>query len=277
MNSAGLYYFHDANDAGMKGTREMLRAFKLGAILLGVLGVLAGCAQFPTGTSDSERLYNAIAIDDVGTIQAAVKSGKLGVNQRVSTPAFREGTPLITVAARHAAIKILRYLIASGADLNARSPAGETALMMASYFRTDDGDRSMASSDQHEQAVRLLVESGASLENEPHHYTPLAYAAYQGHQRIVLYLLERGARVNGDVGDGLAYVNTPLMMAAIQGHADTALWLLRAGANARIRVYLGHTAAELAQKHNHGNLVAALKCAENLAPGEKFAQRCAGR
>jgi ankyrin repeat protein len=252
----------------------MLRACTLGAVLL---AVFAGCAQLPTGTSDNERLYNAIAIDDVGYVQAAVKSGKLGVNQAISTPGYREGTPLITVAARHAALKTLRFLIASGANVNARTPAGETALMMASYFRAEDGDRSMASDDQHEQAVRLLVESGASLENEPYHYTPLAYAAYQGHQRIVLYLLERGARVNADAEDGIAYVNTPLMMAAIQGHADTALWLLRAGANARIRVYLGHTAAELAQKHNHGNLAVALKCAESLAPGEKFLQRCAGR
>lgn len=252
----------------------MLRAFKRGAILL---GVLAGCAQFPTGTSDSERLYHAIAIDDVGYIQGAVKSGRLGVNQRISTPAFREGTPLITVAARHAALKILRFLISSGADLNARTPAGETALMMAAYFHTDDGDRSMASNEQHEQAVRMLVEAGARLENAPHHYTPLAYAAYQGHDRIVRYLLERGARVDGDTEDGITYVNTPLMMAAIQGHLDTALWLLRAGANARIRVYLGNNAAELAQKNNHRNLVGALRCAETLAPGEKFAQRCAGR
>lgn len=258
----------------MGGTGERVREFARGLILL---GALAGCAQLPTGSSDSERLYHAIAIDDVGYVEAAVKTGRLGANQRVATPAYPEGAPLITVAARHAALKTLRFLIASGANLNARTPAGETALMMASYFNGDDGDRSMASDDQHERAVRLLVESGASLENEPHHYTPLAYAAYQGHERIVLYLLARGARVNGDVEDGIAYVNTPLMMAAIQGHGDTTLRLLRAGANARIRVYLGHTAAELAQKNNHRNLAGALKCAESLAPGEKFAQRCPAR
>lgn len=251
----------------------MVRAFKLGAILL---AVLAGCAQLPTGTSDNQRLYNAIAIDDVGYIDAAVRSGKLGVNGRIPTPAYREGAPLIAVAARHGALKITRYLIASGADLNAHTPAGETALMMASYFPAE-GDSSAASADQYEKVVRTLVESGAQLENHRHHYTPLAYAAYQGRDRIVLYLLERGARVNGDVEDGIAYINTPLMMAAIQGHADTALRLLRAGANARIRVHQGHTAAELAQKNNHRNLVVALKCAESLAPGEKFAQRCAGR
>ena len=251
----------------------MLKGIRFGAI---ALVALAGCAQLPTSTSDRQRLYNAIAIDDVDHVVAAVQSGKLGVNGLVPTPAYREGAPLITVAARHGALKITRYLISAGANLNSRTPAGETALMIASYFPSDD-ERATASIDQYERVVRTLVEAGAQLENLPHHYTPLAYAAYQGRDRIVLYLLERGARVNADVEDSTAYVNTPLMMASIQGHRDTALRLLRAGANARIRVHLGNTAAELAQKNNHYHLVDALKCAESLAPGEKFVQRCPGR
>ena len=249
----------------------MLRAIASGLI---VFSLLAGCAQIPTGTSDSERLHNAIAIDDAGFVQDAVKSGRLGVNQQLPAPGFKEGAPLILISARYASLKTLRYLIAAGANLNARAATGETALMMASYFSLDDSQRSSASSERYERAVRMLVEAGASLENAPHHYTPLAYAAYQGNDRIVRYLIERGARVDGDAADGVVYVNTPLMMAAIQGHIDTALWLLRAGANPRVRIYLGNTAAELAQKNNHGNLIVALRCAERLAPGEAFAQRC---
>jgi uncharacterized protein len=248
----------------------MLRALTSGLM---VLFLLAGCAQLPTGTSDNERLLNAIALDDVGFVQDAVKSGKLGVNQHISTPGFKEGAPLILVAARYASLKTLRYLIAARANLNARSATGETALMMASYFSSDDTQRS-ASTERYEQAVRLLVEAGASLENEPHNYTPLSYAAYQGNDRIVRYLIERGARVDGDSQDGVVYVNTPLMMASIQGHIDTALWLLRAGADPRVRVYLGNTAAELAQKNNHGNLIVVLRCAERVGPGEAFAQKC---
>ncbi len=249
----------------------MLRALTAGLM---VLSLLAGCAQLPGGKVDTERLRNAIAIDDAGYLQEAVKSGRVGVNQRIPTPGYLEGTPLITVAARYGSLNVLRYLIAAGANVNARTPAGETALMLASYFSTDDDRQSAASSERYERAVRMLVESGASLENEPHNYTPLAYAAYQGHDRIVRYLLERGARVNGDEQDGIVYVNTPLMMAAIQGHMDTALWLLRAGADARVRIHLGNTAAELAQKYNHGNLIGTLKCAERLDPGEAFAQKC---
>ncbi len=249
----------------------MLRALTSGLM---VFSLLAGCAQIPTGTSDSERLHNAVAIDDVGFVQDAVKSGRLGVNQQISTPGFKEGAPLIMISARYASLKTLRYLITAGANLNARASTGETALMMASYFSSDDSQRGTASSERYEQAVRMLVEAGASLENAPHNYTPLAYAAYQGNDRIVRYLIERGARVDGDAEGGVVYVNTPLMMAAIQGHIDTALWLLRAGADPRVRIYLGNTAAELAQKNNNGNLIVALRCAERLAPGEVFAQKC---
>jgi len=249
----------------------MLRALTCVVV---VLFLLAGCAQMPGGASDSDRLRNAIALDDVGFVQEAVRSGRLGVNQRIPTPGFPEGAPLIMVAARYASIQTLRYLISAGANLNAQAVTGETALMIASYFNADDSGTNAAYSERHEQTVRILVEAGASLENEPHNYTPLAYAAYQGNARIVRFLLERGARVDGDAENGLSYVNTPLMMAAIQGNLDAALWLLRAGANARTRVHLGYTATELAQKYKHWNLVDALKCAERLPPGEKFTRRC---
>ena len=109
----------------------MLRAFAGG--LIGLF-ILAGCAQMPGGSADTERLRNAIAIDDVGYVQEAVRGGKLGVNQLVPAPGYLEGTPLITVAARYGAVRVTRYLISAGANVNARTPAGETALMLASYF-----------------------------------------------------------------------------------------------------------------------------------------------
>jgi ankyrin repeat protein len=168
----------------------------------------------------------------------------------------------------------MRYLIDAGADVNATTPANETSLMLATYFYGSDRDG--VGGENYEKAVRMLVEAGAKLENERASYTPLAYAAYQGHNGMVEYLLKRGARVDGGARNGVAYINTPLMMASMQGHRKTALLLLRAGADARVRVYHGHTAAELAEKHLGRDLVGILKCAEHLAPGEAFSQRCEG-
>jgi ankyrin repeat protein len=241
----------------------------IGWLVAGFLAVsiLTGCAGMPGGASDAETVHNAIATDDVGFVQEAVRSGKLNVNQLIRTPGFQEGAPLILVAARYASLKTLRFLISAGANVNARAATGETALMLASYFEGDDGLRRASNQDAYMEAARLLVESGASVENAPHNYTTLAYAAYAGHNRIVRYLLERGARVNADAEDGVVYVNTPLMMAAIQGHLETAVWLLRAGADPRIRVYRGHTATELALKNNHAHIAGLLRCAESAGPG----------
>jgi hypothetical protein len=247
--------------------RRLLSVRGLAAGLLALL--ITGCAQMPGGTSDSERLNNAISIDDVGFVQDAVRSGRLSVNQQIAAPGYMEGAPLILIAAKYGALSTLRYLISAGANVNAQAATGETALMLASYFSSED-----RSNERHERAVRMLVEAGASLENSPGHYTALAYAAYQGHLRIVRYLIERGARVDADADNGIAYVNTPLMMAAMQGHRDTAMWLLRAGADPRTRIVRGHSASELAIKNNHSNVLGLLRCAERLAPGESFAMRC---
>jgi uncharacterized protein len=260
-----VYY---AQKKFMREGAGMMRRAAVARLAAGILAasILAGCAGMPGGSSDSDRLHNAIAVDDVSFVQEAVRAGKLNVNQLVRTPGFQEGAPLVLIAARYASLKTLRYLVSVGANVNARAPTGETALMLASYFQGDDDHVRTSSQDAYMQTARILVESGASLENAPHNYTPLAYAAYAGHNRIVRYLIERGARVNADAEDGVIFVNTPLMMAAIQGHLETAVWLLRAGADPRIRVYLGHTAAELAMKNNHTNIVGLLRCAETVGP-----------
>lgn len=250
------------------------RAFN--ALLLLLVSVFTGCAQLSGGGagSDNVALLNAIASDQVQFVKAAVDTGVVTVNDRIPASGYSEGTPLITIAAREGAIKVLAYLISAGADVNARTPVNETALMLAVYFYGTD--RQGTPNENFEKAARMLVEAGAELENYGASYTPLSYAAYQGNDKMVRYLIERGARVDADADarNGTIDINTPLMMAAMQGHKDTTVILLRAGANARIRAHHGHTAAELAEKYTGASLLGILKCAERLRSGETFAKRC---
>ena len=141
--------------------------------------LLAGCAGLPGGTSDYESIVNAIAIDDDAAIRDAVQSGKLAVNRPIPTSSHPEGSPLIAVAARFGSARVARVLISAGANVNQRTGNGETALMLAAYFASEDG----GSSDRHELVARMLIDAGAQLENEPNSYTPLGYAAYQGNTR----------------------------------------------------------------------------------------------
>jgi ankyrin repeat protein len=145
--------------------------------------------------------------------------------------------------------------------------------MLAAFF-SDETQTGARAWERHEQAVRMLVGAGADLENVPHQYTPLAYAAYQGNERVVRFLLDRGARVNAFANDGGTYINTPLMMAAIQGHESIARSLLRAGADADVRVYGGHTAAEFAAKYNHRDLAQLLLCAQRQYGVAAFGAQC---
>lgn len=239
-----------------------------------LLLTLSGCGTIGPGSGplalDPVRMVNAIAVDDADYVRGAIESRAVTVNQRVPAPVYMEGTPLLTIAARAGAVDVARYLISAGADVNARTPAGETPLMLAAYFGEEDG----ASSSRHDTLLRMLVAAGATLDNEMHQYTPLAYAAYQGRHETLRYLLARGARVNVELDDGYAYVNTPLMMAAITGHMDCAVTLLEAGADPRIRVIGGHTARELAEKYRHERLARLLACAERLQPGQRIYGSC---
>jgi hypothetical protein len=235
--------------------------------------VLSGCVGMgPTAGSgvDGDRFVAAIDTDDVRFIRSAVQSGLVTVNQRIGAPGYSDGAPLIALAARSGSLEILRYLISAGADVDARTSVDETPLMLAAYFY--DGNQGGGRSDRFERAVRMLVEAGASLENVAYHYTPLAYAAYQGHERIVRYLIERGARVNADAQRGGTYINTPLMMAAMQGHEHIVRSLLRAGADPDVRVHGGNTAAEFAAKYNHRALVQLLQCAQRQGASQLSGQ-----
>jgi len=250
--------------------RSLIRA----ACALAATLVISGCAGLGGNHGagvDVDSMLNAIAQDDAAYMQAALRRG-LNANQRIEAPGYSAGAPMIALAARGASLQTLRVLIAAGADVNARTPVNETPLMLAAYFREEGA----SSTDRHDEAVRILLDAGAQLENDAYNYTPLAYAAYNDRQRAMRYLIERGAQVDSDSFNRVTYTNTPLMMASIQGHREAVRTLLRAGADPLVRVQGGNTAREFAVKYRHSHVEPLLACAESVPPGMRYAQHCEG-
>jgi len=230
--------------------------------------------SFSAHAIDDTQLVFTIESDNVSSLKKLVQSKLITVNQTVKTPPYASA-PILTIAARSASLKVLKYLIEGGADLNASTSVQETPLMLASFFKDtmEDPESGYA---RHEKAVRMLVEAGADVENIPEQYAPLAYASYSGHTTIMSYLISKGANPNGNnVQDGRTYNNSPLMMSVMgAGDKEGTLILLRANADAKIINGDKMTALMYAKKYNRDYLVDMLYCAEKLKPGEIFKEKC---
>ncbi len=81
--------------------------------------------------------------------------------------------------------EIVRILLERGADINARGPYGQTALMVASRAGYVD-------------MVKTLLDWEANIHlKDERGYTALMHGAWNGHLEIVKALIDRGADVNG--------------------------------------------------------------------------------
>ncbi len=138
-------------------------------------------------------------------------------------------TPL-HFAAESGQTDIVEFLIAKGADVDAKNIKGETPLQ----FAADNG---------HKEVVELLIENGADFS--------LHLAARFGDLAIVKILIEKGADINAKDTSG----QTPLHYAARSGHKEIVELLLAHSADVNIGAHYNLTAADLAMQRNHNEVV----------------------
>src|SRR6516162_10774989 len=103
-----------------------------------------------------------------------------------SLPAIaQESRDEFLAAARKGEAKKLEALLAKGADVNAKSDYGATAL----HFAADKG---------HLEVVKLLLKYKADVNAKDTFYqaTPMTWAVYRGHVEVIKALLEAGANAD---------------------------------------------------------------------------------
>ena len=137
-----------------------------------------------------------------------------------------------------------------GLFLAVQEPAPKVAEVLIRWPKTnvefrnakDESPLMMAALKGNLDLCRKLVERGADVNKTG--WTPLHYAATNGHVEVMNLLLEHHAYIDAESPNG----TTPLMMAAQYGTAAAVKLLLEAGADATLRNQLGLTAIDFANK-----------------------------
>ena len=193
----------------MKVTHVLL-AVVVAAVTLG--------AQAPA-PGNSDETYLAIRSGDQARIAAIAGSAS-----EVNAPERRSGATPLMQAAAFGSIEAMRLLLDKGADVNAKSSAGATALMWAV---TDLAK------------VRLLVDRGADVNAVSESgRTALHVAAMSDNSAPIVQLLRsRGAKADAVDKEGM----TTVLAATIGNDIATIKQLVEAGANINAAGFLGLT------------------------------------
>jgi ankyrin repeat protein len=158
----------------------------------------------------------------------------------------QEGNTLLMLAVRDDKVDILDVLLAARANPNARNAHGDTALRIAALR----GSLPM---------VERLVKAKAQVNMRG--WTPLIYAAFNGHTEVAAYLLDHGAAIDARADNGF----TALIAAARSGHEAMTVLLLKRGANPNVRDDKGETAMDYALRGGNTDIFDRLRAAGGLS------------
>jgi len=152
------------------------------------------------------------------------------------------GCTLLRALTELARESFMSILLERGADVNAKSDLGVTALMLASQ----KGDPS---------CISVLLDGGADVNaNSNIGITALKLASQEGHSSCISLLLDGGAAVNAKNNDGV----TALKLASRNGHSSCISLLLDGGADVNAKNNDGVTALMSSSRNGHSSCISLL-------------------
>lgn len=184
-----------------------------------------------------EDFFSAIKQDNPGAISALLERG---FDPNTPDPQGLDG---LYLALRDSSLKAAQALVDwPRTRVETRTPQDESPLMMAAL----KGQLELS---------RKLITRDADVNKTG--WTPLHYAATNGHVAIIELLLEHHAYIDAESPNG----TTPLMMAAHYGTPAAVKILLEAGADPTLKNQLGLTAIDFANKANRPDVAALIGAA----------------
>ena len=181
---------------------------------------------YPSFAGSYDDYFSAVQQDDAKVVQGLLLRG---FDANTSNPRGESG---LFLAVKQSAFKVAAVLLEwPGTQAETRTPSDESPLMLAALNGLTDW-------------CQKLITRGADV-NKPG-WTPLHYAATNGHVDVITLLLESHAYIDAESPNA----TTPLMMAARYGTPQAVKLLLEAGADPALLNAQGLSALDFA-RHAH--------------------------
>jgi ankyrin repeat protein len=202
------------------------------------------------GLETSRELRVAIVKGDLATVKAIIRDYPEQVSSRNPGNEDKGSSPLY-VAAVYDQKEVAAFLLAQGADANARTDGGQTPIFIAKYH---DGKTDIP-------AMLFAAKAEVTL-GDSDGETPLQWAARGNSKEKAEFLLAAHADVNARD----KYGSTPLHEAAAWGNEDVAEVLLAHEAQISPVDKDGKTPLLLAEEANHKDVAELLRKYHGMAP-----------
>ncbi len=190
-----------------------------------------------------DDLTNAVMQKDTSAVLQMLNSG-----MNINTRDDKAGTTVLMVASSYEGYSdMINFLLAHGAEINAQSSDGKTALMWAAGNATDNVETLL----NHKANVHLKANDGM---------TAFLFAVFgvlsdKVSTTVCDLLLRKKADINAELTSPSALGWTALHYAVVNGDAELVKYLVRNGANVNHKSGEGSSALFLANQNGYNDIV----------------------